>query len=166
MNICLCTKDRHLAHRLSLLPKPYTLTDLRHAALLIWDADSCERPVSSLPILRITGGEETDATCFATLPRPFSTEQLIHHMEKAASLFDFPALSPTEQKLFFALLDAGEEGADRARLIRAVWGEGATEDLLSVYICYLRKKIEHDGKKRIFSLRGKGYLYRAASSDR
>ena len=30
---------------------------------------------------------------------------------------------------------------------------------LNLYICYLRKKIETDGKKRIFACRGKGYYY-------
>ncbi len=159
MNIYVHTRDERLYHRLSLLPEGYTLTDVHHAALVIWDADSVQNPVTSLPILCITRDEKKASGCQELLLRPFSAQALEKKLSALTGLRHFPVLSPIEQKLFSLLIEAGEAGADRETLLHAIWGEKADPGLLTVYICYLRKKLEHDGKKRIFSLRGKGYKY-------
>ena len=166
MDICVYTRDERLRHRLSLLSDSYALTDARHAALAVWDADTCPPPVTALPVLCITRSEERAAGVAHFLLRPFSAEALEKKLAAMACESLFPSLSPTEKKLLFLLTEAGEAGVDTESLLRALWGEGGNEGLLKVHICYLRKKIEHDGKKRIFSLRGKGYKYRADPFDR
>lgn len=68
------------------------------------------------------------------------------------------SLSVTEYALLAALDGADGNYLTREALLRAVWG-GNEEDagIVGVYIHYLRRKIEKDGVKRIFSSRGRGY---------
>ena len=67
-------------------------------------------------------------------------------------------LSATEYALLAALDGAGGDYLTRAELLHAVWGDGEEDDgIVGVYIHYLRRKIENDGVKRIFSSRGRGY---------
>jgi two-component system OmpR family response regulator len=49
----------------------------------------------------------------------------------------------------------------RAQLLAAVWGEGETDEgVVTVYLHYLRKKLERHGKKMIYAVRGHGYALR------
>ena len=70
-----------------------------------------------------------------------------------------PALTPTERRLFEALREASSAPVSREELFRVAFGTEEDDGRLNLYICYLRKKIEADGKKRIFACRGKGYYY-------
>lgn len=165
MRICLVTRDERLRHRFSLLPESYTLTGAAHASLIVWDADSAPRPTTSLPVLCVTRDASLAAEGDRVLLRPFSVrepEACLRAIEEDCRL---PHLSPTEGRLLAVLKEAGAAGIDRETLSRRVFGEKADEGLLTVYICYLRKKLEGDGKKRIFAIRGKGYKYRADDTD-
>lgn len=68
------------------------------------------------------------------------------------------SLSATEYALLAALDAARGTYLTREKLLAAVWGDDGEEPgILGVYIHYLRRKIEKDGVKRIFSSRGRGY---------
>ena len=68
-------------------------------------------------------------------------------------------LSPTEYACLATLQAAGGAPVSREALYHAVWGGGVCrEELVNLYIHYLRRKLESDGRRRIFSLRGQGYL--------
>lgn len=68
------------------------------------------------------------------------------------------SLSATEYALLATLDGAKGDYVTREELLRAVWGDGEEDGgIASVYIHYLRRKIEKDGVKRIFSSRGRGY---------
>lgn len=166
MRICLLSEDELLRRRFSLLPKEHTLTDALHAELIAWDADTLPRPVTSLPVLCITRDREKASKDDLLLLRPFSLHAPEILLREIASDFRLPRLSPTEKRLLSVLREVGEEGIDRASLSLAVFGKNDEDGLLNVYICTLRKKLEQDGKKRIFALRGKGYVYRADSLNR
>jgi len=66
-------------------------------------------------------------------------------------------LTEVEARLLDCLLSAGGEYVDRATLTSSVWGEGANEGVLNVYIHYLREKLEARGEKIILSSRKLGY---------
>jgi DNA-binding response OmpR family regulator len=66
-------------------------------------------------------------------------------------------LTELEFSLLHTLAMAKGEFLTREALLRAVWGEEGTNSLLSVYIHYLREKLERDGEKIILSSRGGGY---------
>ena len=66
-------------------------------------------------------------------------------------------LTEVEFALLSALIDANGSFLSRKALRAAVWGEEGTDGLLSVYIHYLREKLEHDGEKVILSSRKEGY---------
>ena len=166
MRIYLLSKDELLRHRFSLLSPEYTFTDAAHAELVIWDADTAPRPVTLLPLLCVTKDARNMGKDDFVLLRPFSAHAPESLLKEIAADCRLPRLSPTEKRIFSLLKEAGEEGVDRKTLCRAVFGENAEDGLLNVYICYLRKKLESDGKKRIFALRGKGYVYRADHTDR
>ncbi|MBO5653543.1 MAG: winged helix-turn-helix domain-containing protein [Clostridia bacterium] len=166
MRLCLISADEELRHRFSLLPEEHTFTDVAHAELVVWDADSAPRPVTSLPVLCVTREKSKAEKGDLLLLRPFSLHAPELLLKEIAPSHRLPHLSPTEQRLLTLLREAGEAGMDRETLSHAVFGEKADRGLLNVYICYLRKKLESDGKKRIFALRGKGYVYRADHTDR
>ena len=66
-------------------------------------------------------------------------------------------LTEVEHRLLLEIYRAGGEYVSRERLQEAVWGDGATNGVLSVYIHYLREKLEASGEKVIASSRGGGY---------
>ena len=75
-------------------------------------------------------------------------------------------LSPTEYALLSRLLAAGGAPVSREELYAAVWGAGeAKEELVNLYIHYLRRKLEGDGRRRILSLRGRGYALREEGTE-
>ena len=165
MRICLVSEDEELRHRFSLLSCEHTFTDAAHAELVAWDADTTARPATSLPILCITKDTSRAEKDDFLLLRPFALYAPEALLKEIASDRLLPRLSPTEKRLLSFLREAGEDGVDRETLSRAMFGENAEDGLLNVYICYLRKKLERDGKKRIFAIRGKGYAYRADHTE-
>ena len=117
-------------------------------SIAVTDALPLPARFSSLPVLLIGDGG---------LARPFSHKLLKERMEALLSDAPLPLLTPTEKRLYDALLAASPAPVSREALIRAAFGEERDEGKLNLYIHYLRKKIETDGKKRIFACRGKGY---------
>lgn len=75
-------------------------------------------------------------------------------------------LSPTEYACLACLAAAGGAPVSRAELSAAVWGEGEVKgELINLYIHYLRGKLETDGRRRILSLRGRGYALREEGTE-
>ena len=66
-------------------------------------------------------------------------------------------LTEVELTLFSALFKRKGGYATREELVREVWGEGADEGILNVYVHYLRTKLEASGERVISCTRGKGY---------
>lgn len=90
-------------------------------------------------------------------PRARDLQLLTTHRAVRIGREEIP-LSATEYALLTALIEADGAYVSRERLLTEVWkdsGEGV--GIVGVYIHYLRRKIEQDGVKRIFSSRGRGY---------
>ncbi len=72
-------------------------------------------------------------------------------------------LTLTEYRLLHQFLRAPEEVLSKAVLINRVWGQqfGGSDNVLEVYVRYLRQKLEPAGEPRlIHTLRGSGYVLR------
>lgn len=147
--ILILTDDKRLFRMLSILIAEAGHTfDTAAPSLIITDKKDLPARLSTLPCLRIGEGG---------MPRPFSHALLKTRVEELLSQPALPPFSPTEERLFRALRDASPEFVSRDELVRAVFGEEEDGGRLNLYIHYLRKKIETDGKRKIFAHRGKGY---------
>lgn len=83
---------------------------------------------------------------------------LLLHAERAIRFHDRRIrLTELEFSLLSALWEAGGSFIRREDLREAVWGSEGTDSLLSVYIHYLREKLECGGEKVILSSRKEGY---------
>ena len=72
-------------------------------------------------------------------------------------------LTKTEYKLLNILLKHPRQVLERQQLLNQVWGYdfGGEGNVLEIYISYLRKKIETNGKPRIIqTVHGIGYSLR------
>jgi two-component system response regulator MprA len=72
-------------------------------------------------------------------------------------------LTPTEFKLLYYLMHHPRQVLRREQLLEEVWGYdfGGDDNVLEVYIGYLRKKTEQDGEPRLIqTVRGVGYALR------
>lgn len=70
-------------------------------------------------------------------------------------------LTAREHACLACLMQAKGTPVTRAQLLAAVWGEGETDEgVVTVYLHYLRKKLERHGKKMIYAVRGHGYALR------
>ncbi len=72
-------------------------------------------------------------------------------------------LTPTEYDLFFYLLRHPRQVLTRDQILETVWGYdfNGDDNVLEVYIGYLRKKTEANGEPRlIHTIRGVGYVIR------
>ena len=68
-------------------------------------------------------------------------------------------LTKREYALFEYLYSRRGTEVSRGELYNAVWGGGDGENVVDVYICYLREKLENKfGVKLIRTVRGKGYM--------
>ncbi len=72
----------------------------------------------------------------------------------------FIPLTPKEYALLACLYTRRGTPVPRAVILREVWGDDGGDDLLQVYLHYLRKKLEGDGRRLLFSVRGEGYVLR------
>ncbi len=79
--------------------------------------------------------------------------------EKRSALLcgDEIRLTEVEFSLLSAIYKRGGEYAERAELVREVWGDSFDGGVLNVYIHYLREKLEKSGEKIILSSRKLGY---------
>ncbi len=72
-------------------------------------------------------------------------------------------LTPTEFELLAYFLTHPRQVLERAQILTAVWGYdfGGDDNVLEVYVGYLRKKLEAGGQPRlIHTVRGVGYVLR------
>ena len=65
-------------------------------------------------------------------------------------------LSEREYLVFSRLYENRGATVAREELEAALGAEGGNE--ADVYVCFLRRKLESDGKRRIFTVRGVGYV--------
>ena len=149
--ICILTTDARLRRMLTLLLEEagHTVSEVA-PVLLLTDGEDAPPQLACVKRLRIGEG---------VLARPFSHEVLLGQIARSLSATPLPALTPTERRLLDALTAASPTPVDRRTLSRLAFGTEEDGGRLNLYICYLRKKIETDGKKRIFACRGKGYYY-------
>lgn len=72
-------------------------------------------------------------------------------------------LSPREFKLLNYLVENSDKTVTRIQILNAVWGitfDNHT-NVVDVYISYLRNKIEKNGNKYIYTIKGVGYIFKA-----
>ena len=72
-------------------------------------------------------------------------------------------LTPTEFKLLHYLMRHPRQVLQREQILQEVWGYdfGGDDNVLEVYVGYLRKKTEQDGEPRLIqTVRGVGYVLR------
>ena len=72
-------------------------------------------------------------------------------------------LTVTEFNLLHLLLRHPRQVLERRQILNDVWGYdfGGDDNVLEIYIGYLRKKLEADGQSRlIHTVRGVGYVLR------
>lgn len=149
--IAIKTDDRRLYRILSILVEECGHSVGDHApALLITDRKDPPSHFDSLPLLKIGEGG---------ISRPFSHARLKEEIASRLRADALPLLTPTEKRLFDALRAASPAPVAREDLEKAAFGDDCDDGMLNLYVHYLRKKLEADGKKRIFAARGKGYFY-------
>lgn len=73
------------------------------------------------------------------------------------------SLTPTEFDLLYLFLRHPRQVLERGQILNDVWGYdfGGDDNVLEVYISYLRKKLEAGGRSRLIqTVRGVGYVLR------
>ena len=89
-----------------------------------------------------------------------SLDPLCHQARLGGTELD---LTPTEFELLHYFMRHPRQVLERAQILNSVWGYdfGGDDNVLEVYVGYLRKKLESDGQKRlIHTVRGIGYVLR------
>ena len=149
--ILLLTDDQRLYRLLSLLCAECGHEVGKDApSLLITDKKDIPTHLRSLPCLLIGEGG---------LPRPFLHTAFKERLLSLLSEDTTPLLTPTEKRIYDALRAASPLVVSRETLSLLAFGNENENESLNLYVHYLRKKLETDGKKRIFAIRGKGYYY-------
>ena len=136
------------------------------SARVLFDLDTAE---GEAPVGAITVGEG------GMLPYPFVISELremlcrekiettgkrLYPLEDGTGVYidgRTVRLTEVEMRLFRAIYEGGF--TSREELTQRVWGDGAGESLLNVYVHYLRGKLETTGEKVIVSARGRGYCF-------
>ena len=149
--ILLFTEDERLYRMLSLLCLECGHTIGSGApSLLITDKTDIPAHLATLPTLLIGEGG---------LARPFLHEEFKAKVLSLLSEDTPPLLTPTEKRIYDALRAASPAVVSREALSSVAFGDEEEDGRLNLYIHYLRNKIETQGQKRIFAIRGKGYYY-------
>lgn len=96
-----------------------------------------------------------------------AAERGIRLTENGARLDGFPiALTERERALLACLVEAKGRPLSRRELLASVWGEETADDgVVTVYLHYLRKKLERGGKKMLYAVRGRGYALRLEEDE-
>lgn len=90
-----------------------------------------------------------------------SLDPLIHEVRLGEQVIE---MTPTEFDLLHCFLRHPRQVLERAQLLNQVWGYdfGGDDNVLEVYVGYLRKKLEASGHPRlIHTVRGIGYVLKA-----
>jgi two-component system, OmpR family, response regulator MprA len=90
-----------------------------------------------------------------------SLDPTLHEARRGNTLVE---LTPTEFELLHYFLRHPRQVLERAQILNSVWGYDFSGDdnVLEVYVGYLRKKLEAGGRPRlIHTVRGIGYVLRA-----
>lgn len=184
MRICILSDERAFAHMLKLeledLGHTVTVTAeprrLSPAALYLIDRDR----FSATPCGGRTLFYGRQLMGAGVLRRPFSLAALaaavqtppargLQMTENAVILRgERIPLTAREHALLSCLVQAGGIPVSRRELYAAVWGgeaEQGDDGVVVVYLHYLRKKLERDGKKILYAVRGKGYTLREVSEE-
>lgn len=161
-NVCILTEDKRLSHELTLLlsAEGYAISAREDAALLFVDADTVMHFAAKAEERTITVSRDKKRSGGVFLLRPFTFEAFVGALKSAEVTDNAPLMSLTETKLLSVLKAAKGKSVSREQLIKEVWGEKGNDGLLNLYIHYLRQKLEKDGQRHIFSVRGKGYSYK------
>ncbi len=186
-DICIVTTDKYYSQWIRLELSSVgnsvcfseTLSSAPSANLYIVDADSASLIHKAGAKIILFGHErKKDKEKNIFLERPFSKKELFDACEKAkneasakkekapdfsgkgqkAIIYNGREISLTEKEfaLYSLLCEAKGESVEREILSQKLWG-GADDNSLNLYVHYLRKKLECDGKKAIRSHRNKGY---------
>jgi two-component system response regulator MprA len=105
---------------------------------------------------RIQSAPERQAVSFEFL----SIDPLAHQARCGETILD---LTPTEFDLLHFFLRHPRQVLERTQILNGVWGYdfGGENNVLEVYIGYLRKKLEAGGQPRLLhTVRGVGYVLR------
>lgn len=149
-------------------------TDLPETDAYIVDLDTAEIPPTAKPVLLCGWGRERPegARLWAERPfRPTRLRALLGLTSDTMTECPTPApdrqavwmagreipLSDCEYRLFCLLYEADGQYVPRSELHRKVWQGEGDEGVVNVYIHYLRRKLEADGRTRLRSARGRGY---------
>jgi two-component system response regulator MprA len=88
-------------------------------------------------------------------------DPITHEARRDETLLE---LTPTEFELLHLFMLHPRQVLERGQILNTVWGYdfGGDDNVLEVYVGYLRKKLEADGHARLIqTLRGIGYVLRA-----
>jgi two-component system response regulator MprA len=107
-------------------------------------------------LLRRADVGQAEALAFADL----HLDPVSHEVSRGTRRF---ALTPTEHEMLHLFLRHPRQVLSRAQILSHVWGydfEG-DENIIEVYVSYLRRKTEADGEPRLIqTVRGVGYILR------
>lgn len=178
MRICILSDEVAFAHmlRLELEEGGHRVSvtadegRLPTAELYIVDRDRYATP---LPGGRVLAYGRQIATGKDVLHRPFSLTALAAAvatptaargltLAEGAAILDGERIPLTgrEHALLACLLGAGGAPVSRRDLFSAVWAGEGDDGVVTVYLHYLRKKLERGGKKLLYAVRGRGYALR------
>lgn len=180
--ICVLSADAAFAQmlRLELEDAGYSVSVLHREKKLpsapIYLVDRDAFPSTEPPASRLIGYGKSASSDPIFLLRPFLLSDLISAVrgegkrERGITLAPDGAsvtlhgtripLTPKEYALLACLVRASGAPVSRADLLREVWEEGSDEGVVTVYLHYLRKKLERGGKKILYAVRGSGYALR------
>ena len=132
-------------------------------ALIFADTQSAKKPMSNCVRL----GEGGD------IPLPFRHEEILDAVLGADDNRDEAlTLSPDGRHVYLVgesiklteveyklleVISSADGYISKSELLRTVWGDGYDEGVVNVYVHYLRRKLEKDGKRVIISSRNEGY---------
>ncbi len=130
--------------------------------LLVVDADTIDtEKIKSVMITFSTADGKGDLT------RPFLIESLLERIKEIESgggkvvnhdRYEHLRFTEKERMLLDLLLENRGKVVGIDEIIKVVWNDEVSSNIVNVYIRYLREKLEGDGDKRvIFTVRGKGY---------
>ena len=148
-------------------------TRLPQADVYLIDRDAFP---AAAPHARVVGYGKGTPTDAVFLSRPFALTALLFAIEGEgeracglalsedgrAAYLDGTRIPLTEKEyaLLTCLVHANGAPLSRSELLQAVWGGEKSEGVVTVYLHYLRKKLERGGKKMIYAVRGSGYALR------